>query len=93
MGDNSSGNGEKKSDDNNDNNEKKVDLFFFLGTNANPSNVITPIQLRGLNYDEWARAIRTSLQAKRKYDFMEGKVQKPTIPEKLRTGLQCSRCS
>lgn len=45
--------------------------------------MITPIQLRGLNYDEWARAIRTSLQAKRKYGFVEGTVPKPTTPEKL----------
>jgi len=45
--------------------------------------VITPIQLRGPNYDEWARAIQTSLQAKRKYGFVEGKITKPTTPEKL----------
>ncbi|KAJ1399630.1 Retrotransposon gag domain [Sesbania bispinosa] len=70
------GNGEKNS-------EQKVDLIFFLGPNDNPSNVITPIQLRGPNYDEWARAIRTSLQAKRKYGFVEGKVPKPTTPEKM----------
>lgn len=89
MGD-SNGNGEKKADDNSGNNEKKVDLVFFLGTNDNPSKVITPIQLRGLNYDKWARAIRTSLQAKRKCGFVEGKVPKPTIPEKLedRTAVQ-----
>ncbi|KAJ1394382.1 Gag-polypeptide of LTR copia-type [Sesbania bispinosa] len=70
------GNGEKNS-------EKKVDLIFFLGPSDNPGNVITPIQLRGPNYDEWARAIRTSLQAKRKYGFVEGKVPKPTTPEKM----------
>jgi len=70
------GNGEKHS-------EKKVDLIFFLGPSDSPGNVITPIQLRGPNYDEWARAIRTSLQAKRKYGFVEGKVPKPTTPEKM----------
>ncbi|RHN79679.1 putative gag-polypeptide of LTR copia-type [Medicago truncatula] len=82
MGENS-GDGGKKVDDNNSNSEKKVDLVFFLGSNDNPGNVITPIQLRGLNYDEWSRAIRTSLQAKRKYGFVEGKIPKPTTPEKL----------
>ncbi|PNY09733.1 hypothetical protein L195_g006290 [Trifolium pratense] len=63
--------------------EKKVDLTYFLGSSDNPGNVITPIQLRGQNYDEWVRAIRTSLQAKRKYGFVEGKITKPTTPEKL----------
>lgn len=82
MGD-SSGNGEKEVDDKSGNNEKKVGLVFFLATNDNSGNVITPIQLCGLDYDEWARAIRTSLQAKRKYGFVEGKVPKPIIPEKL----------
>lgn len=79
MGDSSS-DGEKKTDDNSGKNEKKVDLVFFLGTSDNPGKVITPIQLRGPNYDEWERAIRTSLQAKRKYGFVEGKVPKPTTP-------------
>jgi hypothetical protein len=39
--------------------EKKVDLTYYLGLSDNLGNVITPIQLRGPNYDEWARAIRT----------------------------------
>lgn len=70
-----------------DNNEektsgKKVDVFF-LGSNDNPGNIITPIQLRGDNYDEWARAIRTALKAKRKFGFLEGTVLKPTEAEKL----------
>lgn len=58
-------------------------MIYYLGSSDNPGNVITPIQLRGQNYDEWARAIRTSLQAKRKYGFVEGKVPKPTTIEKL----------
>jgi len=52
--------------------KKKVDLTYYLGSSDNPGNVITPIQLCGPNYDEWARAIQTSLQAKRKYGFVEG---------------------
>jgi hypothetical protein len=58
-------------------------LTYYLGSSDNSGNMITPIQLRGPNYDEWARAIRTSLQAKRKYDFVEGRITKPTTPEKL----------
>ncbi|XP_062100880.1 uncharacterized protein LOC133806808 [Humulus lupulus] len=73
----------EKTGDNSGKGEKQVDLIFFMGLSDNPGNVITPIQLCGSNYDEWARAIRTSLQAKRKYGFVEGKVPKPTTPEKL----------
>lgn len=61
---------------------KKIDVFF-LGSNDNPGNIITPVQLRGDNYDEWARAIRTALKAKRKFGFLEGTVPKPTEEEKL----------
>ncbi|KAM7473208.1 hypothetical protein LguiB_020451 [Lonicera macranthoides] len=62
---------------------KKVDLTYYLGSSDGPGNIITPIQLRGENYDEWARAIRISLKAKRKFGFVEGTVPKPTTEEKL----------
>ena len=29
------------------------------------------------NYDEWARAIRTALRAKKKFGFIDGTVKKP----------------
>jgi hypothetical protein len=32
--------------------EKKVDLTYYLGSSDNSGNMITPIQLRGPNYDE-----------------------------------------
>lgn len=54
--------GDKKEE--NSNSEKKIDMIHYLSLSDNPGNVITPIQLHGQNYDEWARAIRTSLQAK-----------------------------
>lgn len=66
-----------------DENKPKVDLTYFLGSNDNPRNIITPIQLKGHNYDEWARAIRTSLNAKRKLGFIDGTIVKPTATEKL----------
>lgn len=50
---------------------------FYLGSNDNPGNLITPVQLKGENYDEWAMAIRTALRAKRKLGFLEGTVPKP----------------
>lgn len=63
--------------------EKKMDMIYFLGLSDDPDNVIAPIQLCSPNYDEWARAIHTSLQAKRKYDFVAGKILKPTTAQKL----------
>lgn len=75
--------GDEKNGESSGNAEKKVDLTYFLGSSDNPGNVITPIKLRGPNYDEWVRAIRTSLQAKRKYGFVEGIIPKPTTLEKL----------
>ncbi|KAJ4724514.1 Retrovirus-related Pol polyprotein from transposon TNT 1-94 [Melia azedarach] len=61
---------------------KKVDVFL-MGSNDNSGNLITPIQLKGDNYDKWARAIRTALKAKRNFGFLEGTVQKPTEDAKL----------
>uniref|UniRef100_A0A803MV59 Retrotransposon Copia-like N-terminal domain-containing protein n=1 Tax=Chenopodium quinoa TaxID=63459 RepID=A0A803MV59_CHEQI len=51
--------------------------------NDAPGNVITLVQFRGENYDEWARAVRTSLKAKRKFGFIDGSVVRPSDPAKL----------
>ncbi|CAM8974826.1 unnamed protein product [Rhodiola kirilowii] len=61
---------------------KKKDVFS-LGSNDNPGNLITPVQLKGDNYDEWARAIRTALKAKRKFGFLDGTILIPNDEEKL----------
>jgi hypothetical protein len=39
--------------------------------------VITQGQLRGENYDEWSRAVKTSLRARRKWEFIDGTIKKP----------------
>lgn len=70
------------SDDEGKTYEKRIDVFF-LGSNDNPGNIVTPIQLCGDNYDEWARAVLTALKAKRKFGFLEGIVPKHTEAEKL----------
>lgn len=54
---------------------------LFLGSHDGPRNVITPIIFRGNYYEEWSRSIRLSLMARRKYEFLEGKIIKP-IDEK-----------
>ncbi|XP_048228572.1 uncharacterized protein LOC125369730 [Ricinus communis] len=61
----------------------KFDPVYYLGSSDGPGNVITPIQLRGDNYDEWARAVKHSLTAKRKFGFVDGSIMKPTDPEKI----------
>ncbi|XP_073152090.1 uncharacterized protein [Henckelia pumila] len=50
---------------------------YHLSTNDNPGNIITQVQLKGENYDEWARAMRTALRAKKKFAFINGSVKQP----------------
>lgn len=61
----------------------KSDPVYFLGSNDNPGNLITPIQLKDDNFDEWSRAIWMSLNAKRKLGFLDGTIPKPTTADKL----------
>ena len=41
------------------------------------TSLITQVQLRGENYDEWARAMKTSFRARRKWSFIDGTIKKP----------------
>ncbi|XP_025012810.1 uncharacterized protein LOC112534591 [Ricinus communis] len=50
---------------------------YTLSSNDNPSNIITQVQLKEDNYDEWARSIRTALRAKKKFGFVDGTVTEP----------------
>ena len=56
---------------------KKTPSPYDLNTSDNPGNIITQVQLKGANYEEWARAMRTSLRARRKWGFIEGSIEKP----------------
>ncbi|KAJ0031329.1 hypothetical protein Pint_14443 [Pistacia integerrima] len=51
---------------------------YYLSTSDNPGNIITQVQLKGDNYDEWARAMRTALRAKKKFGFIDGTVKPPS---------------
>ncbi|XP_068491910.1 uncharacterized protein [Phaseolus vulgaris] len=51
---------------------KKTYLPYDLNASDNPGNIITQVQLRGENYDEWARAVKISLRARRKWGFIDG---------------------
>ena len=57
--------------------EESKKSSYILSSNDNPGNLITQVQLRENNYDEWARAVRTALRAKRKFGFIDGTVEKP----------------
>jgi len=46
---------------------KKTYSPYDLNASDNPGNIITQVQLRGENYDEWARAVKISLRARRKW--------------------------
>jgi hypothetical protein len=45
--------------------DKKTFSPYSLNSNDNPGNIITQVQLKGENYEEWARVMRTALRAKR----------------------------
>ncbi|XP_068475275.1 uncharacterized protein [Phaseolus vulgaris] len=51
---------------------KKTYSSYDLNASDNPGNIITQVQLRGENYDEWARAVKISLRARRKWGFIDG---------------------
>lgn len=43
----------------------------------NPRSLITQVQLKGDNYDEWARSLRTALRARKKFGFIDGTLLRP----------------
>ena len=43
-----------------------------------PRIVITPIKLKGPNYDEWEKTVRCALIAKWKFGFVDGLILEPT---------------
>lgn len=51
---------------------------YYLSNYDNSGNIITQVQLRGDNYDEWARALKTTLRAKKKFSFIDGSFMQPS---------------
>jgi len=54
---------------------KRNPSLYDLNSNDNPGNIITQVQLRGGIYEEWARAMHTSLRARRKWTFIKGPIK------------------
>ncbi|RVW23158.1 Retrovirus-related Pol polyprotein from transposon TNT 1-94 [Vitis vinifera] len=67
----------KKGDDGGSNSDRKMPTPYALTSNDNPGNIITQVQLKGENYDEWACVVRTALQAKKKYGLVDGSIKQP----------------
>ena len=51
----------KKGDDGRSNSDEKMLTPYALTSNDNPSNIITQVQLKGENYDEWSHVVRIAL--------------------------------
>ncbi|CAA7028209.1 unnamed protein product [Microthlaspi erraticum] len=45
---------------------------FYLHASDGPGNLITTVQLKGENYEDWALHVRNALQTKRKLGFIDG---------------------
>ncbi|KAJ9557148.1 hypothetical protein OSB04_011762 [Centaurea solstitialis] len=50
---------------------------FFLGPQDRPGDFITPTRLKGDNYDDWVGDIQITLEARRKFVFLDRKITKP----------------
>ncbi|XP_021755079.1 uncharacterized protein LOC110720366 isoform X2 [Chenopodium quinoa] len=53
---------------------------YYLGSQDRPGDFITPTRLTADNYDSWAADIQTALEARRKFDFLDGTINKPSPP-------------
>ncbi|XP_051143404.1 uncharacterized protein LOC127259834 [Andrographis paniculata] len=51
---------------------------YALTSNDNPGNLLTHTQLKGPNFEEWVKAIKVSLRAKKKMGFITGTIKQPT---------------
>ncbi|KAH7570961.1 hypothetical protein JRO89_XS05G0230800 [Xanthoceras sorbifolium] len=60
--------------------KREMNSPFFLGTGDRPGDFITPTRLRGDNYDDWASDIQLALEARRKFEFLEGTITEPQPP-------------
>lgn len=56
---------------------------YYLGSGDGPGIVISTVIFRGDNYEEWSRSIRLSLMSRRKFEFIDGSIKKPTDKYRL----------
>ncbi|CAL9235407.1 unnamed protein product [Arabidopsis halleri] len=56
---------------------------YYLHASEGPGNLITTVQLKGENYEDWAKHVRNALRTKRKLGFIDGTLKKPSDQEEL----------
>jgi len=56
--------------------QRKTISPYDITTFDNPGLLITRVQLKGENYDEWARLVRMTLRARKKFGFIYGSIKK-----------------
>uniref|UniRef100_A0A2C9WIM0 Retrotransposon Copia-like N-terminal domain-containing protein n=1 Tax=Manihot esculenta TaxID=3983 RepID=A0A2C9WIM0_MANES len=56
---------------------KTVDDALMLQNSDNPAMLLVSVQLNGINYRGWSRAMKIALGAKNKLAFVEGKIDAP----------------
>ncbi|GJZ68130.1 retrovirus-related pol polyprotein from transposon TNT 1-94 [Tanacetum coccineum] len=57
--------------------QRKTISPYDITANVNLGSLITQVQLKGENYDEWARSLRTTLRARKKFGFVDGTIKQP----------------
>lgn len=57
---------------------KKIPSPYVLSSSDNPGIAISPVQLTGENYAEWASELENALRAKRKFGFIDGTLPRPS---------------
>lgn len=57
--------------------QRKTISPYDITSLDNPGLLITQVQLKGENYDEWARSFRTALRARKKFGFIDGTIREP----------------
>lgn len=57
--------------------DKRLSSPYSIFSSDNPGALITSVQLKGENYNEWATEMINALQAKRKMGFVDGSLKKP----------------
>ncbi|CAI8593060.1 unnamed protein product [Vicia faba] len=53
---------------------------YYLGSQDRPGDFITPTLLTTDNYESWAANMQTELEVRRKFEFMDGSINKPSPP-------------
>lgn len=63
--------------------KKEMALPFYLHPSDGQGNLIPSVQLKGENYEDWAKHVRNALQTKRELGFIDGTLKKPETGEEV----------